>query len=76
MCSSDLTRSGEAEDTAGVEVKRGRLIMSADSEIPGAPHRFSAVGWQHDAERLKMTLNLPAGWRLLHASGADRAGGA
>ena len=71
-----ITRSGEAEDTAGVEVKRGRLTMSADSEISGAPHRFSAIGWQHDAERLNMTLNLPAGWRLLHASGVDRAGGA
>ena len=69
-------RADGAEDSDGVEVKRGRLRMGADSEIPGAPRRFSAAGWQRDVEHLAMTLNLPAGWRLLHASGADAASGA
>ena len=61
---------------AGVELKRGPLTLNADSELPGAPRRFAAVGWQHDVDKLGMTLELPAGWRLLHVSGVDRAQGA
>ena len=66
----------DAEGQAGIEVKRGMIALSADSLIPGAPHDLSAVGWKHDFDRLAMTLALPAGWRLLHAGGADRADGA
>lgn len=65
-----------ADKLAGVELKRGKLAMSADSLLPGAPRRLSAVGWQHDFDRLSIDLSLPAGWRLLHAGGADRADGA
>ena len=51
-------------------------LLRKTGQISGALYRFSAIGWQHDAERLNMTLNLPAGWRLLHALGVDCVGGA
>src|SRR5262249_12012911 len=35
--------------------------------------RLPAVGWDHDVDGLAATLALPPGWRLLHASGVDRA---
>ena len=66
----------DANGQAGIELKRGKIMMSADSLIPGAPHDLSAVGWKHDFDRVAMTLALPSGWRLLHAAGADRADGA
>ncbi len=65
-----------ADKLAGVEVKRGRLNLSADSLAPDAPRSFPAVGWKHDFDKVSMDLALPAGWRLLHAGGADRADGA
>ncbi len=69
-----ITRGADA--LSGVEIKRGRLSLGADSEVPGAPRRLAAVGWKHDVERLAIDLELPAGWRLLHAGGADSASGA
>lgn len=65
-----------SDHLAGVEVKRGRLTMSADSALANASYRLPAVGWQHDVDQLSMALSLPAGWRLLHAGGADHAQGA
>ena len=65
-----------SDNLAGVEVKRGRLIMSADSVLPNASHTLPALGWLHDVDNLSMNLSLPAGWRLLHAGGADHAQGA
>ena len=65
-----------SDQLAGIEVKRGNLVMSADSMLPGAPHSLSAVGWKHDFDHLSIELALPAGWRLLHAGGVDRADGA
>lgn len=65
-----------SDNLAGIEVKRGKLLMSADSLVPDAPRSFPALGWKHDFDRVAMELALPAGWRLLHAGGADRADGA
>jgi hypothetical protein len=65
-----------SDNVAGIEVKRGKLSMSADSLVPDAPRSLPAIGWKHDFDRVSMELALPAGWRLLHASGADRAEGA
>lgn len=50
--------------------------MRADSLIP--VRRTTCRQWagKHDFDRVAMTLALPAGWRLLHATGADRADGA
>ena len=59
----------------GLELRRGALALSADSLMP-ATRSGPAVGWQQDFDRVSMQLTLPAGWRLLHAGGADRADGA
>ena len=65
----------DSNGLAGIEVKRGRLTIGADSLIPGSPRQLPAVGWQHDFDNVSADLALPAGWRLLHARGADRAEG-
>ncbi|MFZ6656961.1 hypothetical protein [Undibacterium sp. TJN19] len=61
---------------AGVEVKRGSLNLNADSLIDKPVRQISAVGWKLDFDKVSMELILPAGWRLLYASGVDRADGA
>lgn len=66
----------DAAGVAGIELKRGPLRLTADSEVSAAPRHIPAVGWQHDVDKLGITLNLPPGWRLLHVSGADKAQGA
>jgi hypothetical protein len=58
---------------AGVELPLGPLALDADSRVEGGAGRLPAVGWEHDVDALAATLQLPPGWRLLHASGVDRA---
>ena len=65
-----------SDNLAGIELKRGELRLDADSLAAGAPRHFSAVGWQHDFDRVWVTLSLPPGWRLLHAGGPDSDNGA
>jgi hypothetical protein len=55
----------------GVEVRQGPAGVVAESRIEGAPRSFPVAGWAHDFRTLAATLELPPGWRLLHASGAD-----
>lgn len=65
----------DAAGVAGIEVKRGPLQLSADSEVRDAPRRFPASGWQHDVDKLGVTLELPPGWRLAGAGfAAGRTG--
>jgi hypothetical protein len=63
---------------AGIEVPQGRIRLEADSRVVANTARLltsaiPAVGWDHDFQGLRGRLNLPPGWRLLHASGVDRA---
>jgi hypothetical protein len=58
---------------AGVEIRAGALNLDADSRLDGAQRTLPAVGWLHDFQSLSAQLQLPPGWRLLHASGVDRA---
>jgi hypothetical protein len=64
-------RSGGERD--GVEVPLGSLQLEADSRVAGSPRVLPAVGWDHDFEAVAGALQLPPGWRLFHASGADQA---
>jgi hypothetical protein len=57
---------------AGLEIRQGQVSLQAESRLEGARRRISAVGWAHDFQAVSATLNLPPGWRLVHASGADR----
>lgn len=59
----------------GLEVRHGSAQLSADSRVDGAAWRLPAGGWKVDFDRASTVLNLPPGWRLLHASGVDSAEG-
>ncbi|MES2041502.1 MAG: hypothetical protein V4495_27105 [Pseudomonadota bacterium] len=61
---------------AGIEVQRGSIDVGADSVVGNSTRKLSAVTWQKDFDKLGIELILPAGWRLLHAGGADKADGA
>lgn len=61
------------EAPAGVEIRAGELTLDADSRLDGATRTLPAVGWLHDFQSLSAQLQLPPGWRLLHASGVDQA---
>ncbi len=61
---------GDAAKT-GVEVRQGELSVSADSRIVADPSDMPAVGWNHDFHEVNATLNLPPGFRLVHATGVD-----
>lgn len=66
-----LTRDGPA----GFEVRQRGARIEADSRWPrdGA---LPASGWSTPIDGMAATLNLPPGWRLLHAQGPSRADGA
>lgn len=59
----------------GIEVRNGSAQLSADSRMDGAAWRLPAAGWTVDFNHAATVLNLPPGWRLLHASGVDSAEG-
>jgi hypothetical protein len=63
---------------SGVEVPQGPIELVADSRIPSkgsglVSRQLPAVGWDQDFQQLEGRLQLPPGWRLLHATGVDRA---
>ncbi len=58
----------------GVTVHPGPLHLQAEMVYPRG-RALPAVGWSHDAEGLKVDLQLPLGWTLLAAWGADHATG-
>lgn len=55
----------------GVEVRHGKLNLSADSRIEGSLRTISASGWDIDFSKVNSTLYLPAGWKLMSLSGAN-----
>ena len=57
---------------AGVELRQASANVTADSRIEGAVRALPAVGLGARLRRAcAATLQLPPGWRLLHASGVD-----
>ncbi|MEW5743419.1 MAG: hypothetical protein AB1938_31200 [Myxococcota bacterium] len=56
---------------AGVELRQGALALEADSRLTGSIGRLSAVSWDADFNSVSTTLQVPPGWRLISASGAD-----
>ena len=59
----------------GVEIRSGRADITADSRIEGGRLSLPATGFQHDFDSLSATLAIPPGWRLIHATGADKVTG-
>lgn len=64
-----ITRNPQ-NGVAGVEVRTRQLNLEATGRMPRRKE-ISATGWQADADALRLTLNLPPGWRLLALFGAD-----
>ena len=57
----------------GVEVRGGRLDLTAEGRIEGDVSRLPALGWAEGFQRVGATLHLPPGWRLFAAGGVDQA---
>jgi len=58
----------------GIEVRQGEIQLTADSRLePANINSLPAVGWQFDPFSLRTRINLPPGWRLFTAQGADKA---
>ena len=70
-----LITLGAASGRPGVEVRSERLDLVAELVYPRGG-RLPAVGWDRSVPELSIRLNLPPGWQLLAAPGADRAAGA
>jgi hypothetical protein len=68
-----ITRLG-AGQPAGVELRQGSLSIEAESRITGSMSEIPAVSWNADFRSVASTLQLPPGWRLIFASGADDIG--
>lgn len=59
-------------DSQGVEVRQGALNVVADSRSRGGTiGKFSAVGWSHDFQSVRGTLNYPPGWSVFALWGTD-----
>lgn len=65
----------DAAGKAGVELRQGGLALEADSRLGGDISNISAVSWDADFNSVDTTLQLPPGWRLVSASGADKVPG-
>jgi hypothetical protein len=65
-----INQQGDTGDT-GIEVRRGRLDLQADSRLPLPKAPIPALGWDHDVEHVSGVLHLPPGWRLLGTRGID-----
>ena len=68
-----ITRN-PADGSPGVEIRQRDIALEAAGRMP-MQTRLSATGWQADADRLDVTLNLPPGWRLFALFGADWVSG-
>jgi hypothetical protein len=65
-----ITRA-EPNGPAGVEVRQGNLQLTAESRVEGTGTVIPSTSWAHPFQQVSASLNLPPGWRLLAASGAD-----
>lgn len=62
-------------DNRGIEVRYPSLDVSSTARI-GKVSEMPAHGWSERLDALSINLNLPPGYRLLHASGPDASGNA
>jgi hypothetical protein len=63
----------QSADKPGVEVRRSQLNLLADARVDEDLRRLPVSGWNVDLQSVTTTLQLPPGWRLLAAPGADAA---
>ena len=72
--SDEVVTVGAESGRPGVEVRQQELALTAELSYPRAGS-LPAVGWDRDVGSLAVQLDLPPGWTLLAAPGADRADG-
>lgn len=68
-----ITRN-PANGAPGVEIRTRDISLEATGRMERAA-RLPATGWRSDADSLRITLNLPPGWRLFALFGADWVNG-
>ncbi len=61
----------EGSDRAGIELRKGQIEITADSEYQGDLSTVPVAGWEHDFQKVNTQLHLPPGYRILYASGMD-----
>jgi len=66
-----ITQLSKDDGKKGLEIRRGKLNLSADSRYDGNVRKLSATGWNHEFKKVKTTVHLPPGWRIFSASGVD-----
>jgi len=66
-----LITSQGPDKKPGVELRKGRLNLVAESRYEASNTILPAVGWDHDFQSVSGALCLPPGWRLLTARGVD-----
>jgi len=62
-------------DKPGLELRKGILDLTAESSFDKGIYQIPATGWDHDFNQVTGRLNLPPGWKLLHAGGIDKIPG-
>ncbi|WP_407278019.1 hypothetical protein U5817_15925 [Aromatoleum evansii] len=67
-----VTRSAAGR---GVELREASIALEADSRIDSSVREIPASGWTVPLSGWAAELNLPPGWRLIHAAGADSVQG-
>ena len=67
-----LVTAAESGEARGFEVRYPTLNVDASSRLPRAGG-FPAHGWSERLDSMSSSLHLPPGYRLLYASGVDRA---
>ncbi|MDB6062249.1 MAG: hypothetical protein JWM78_2352, partial [Verrucomicrobiaceae bacterium] len=58
------------DDNGGVEIRDANVNVDALSRVESLQH-LSAAGWQSEFSNSRLSLQLPPGWKLWHASGPD-----
>jgi hypothetical protein len=70
-----LTRSPDDSGAVGVEWRESQLSVQGSARLP-AGHSVPASGWRETLDEARLNINLPPGYQLLAAFGADQAGSA
>jgi len=68
-----LVTNGASAGLTGVELREHSLVLDASARIDDGRSSLPVAGWQQSFDAVNTTLNLPPGWRLYAAFGADHA---
>jgi hypothetical protein len=70
-----LVTRGTTDGSSGVEWRTPAVDLSAGVRIASAASVLPVTGWQDSFDRVRATLHLPSGYKLIGAPGADSAYG-